>query len=237
MMPSPGEKIAILRDYLQPALKQRDLAKKLGVSTSLIGMWESDSQQVPRKRLEELQDLFGVPVSWFLEDTDTVPPLPMLAKEMPAIYTSGKLLSVGGIPMAKVPVVGKVAAGNESFGDHSGQFVSVPTVLTHVPGVTGWEVEGDSMMPHLQPGDIALFKPHSQPRTNGVPFLIRQGPEHRCKVLKYESGNWVLHSFNPRYPDEPFPERAQIIGYLVGWYRSKGTRETMDSDSAGLSFN
>lgn len=193
-------------------------------SRSVVANWENGRNNVPHDKVLLIARSLGIAPDWFFDGLDTAPP------------SASRLLSITGAPMVEIPIAGKVAAGSSVFGDASAT-VLVPTSLGHVPGVTAWQVEGDSMYPHLLPGDIALFKPHSTMRV-GIPFLIQQVEprELRCKLLRFGSGpgEIVLHSLNPIYPDEAMPSGAELLGFLIGWYRSHGTRETMDFDSSGL---
>lgn len=135
--------------------------------------------------------------------------------------------------MAALPVVGSVAAGEGQYNvDSELETVFVPERLAQIGGI-GWMVEGESMMPLLEPGDVAIFREHRQPRRN-YPFLVKSADGmYRVKILAWSNDEWMLESLNPKFIPEPFGSHA-LLGYLIGWYRSRGTRETMDSDPHGL---
>ena len=52
---------------------QRELAKKLNVSVSTVGMWESTSQIPTAKKLLEVAALFNVSVDTLLDASDITP--------------------------------------------------------------------------------------------------------------------------------------------------------------------
>lgn len=146
------------------------------------------------------------------------------------------LRTVRGTPMASVKVIGRVSAGEgSSENDLIEDELRVPASLAQLGG-SGWLVQGDSMMPLLEPGDVALFREFPQPR-RGYPFLV-QSPdgEYRVKVIDYDRGGWILKSLNKFYKDEPLGHH-RVLGYLIGWYRTRGARETLDSDPNGLKLD
>jgi len=156
-----------------------------------------------------------------------------VSASFPATANPNVLKSVRGLPMSKVRVIGRVAAGEGAAdNDHIDDELYVPSTLANLGG-SGWLVQGDSMMPLLEPGDVALFREFPQPR-RGYPFLV-QSPdgEYRVKVIDYDQGHWILKSLNRHYSDESLGHH-RILGYLIGWYRVRGARETLDSDPNGL---
>ncbi len=154
--------------------------------------------------------------------------------KLPASWPDeGKLVSLSGFPLAPIKVIGSVAAGEGAYTvDWPEREIYVPQALANLGGL-GWLVDGDSMMPDLQPGMVAIFKEHRSPRP-GMTFLV-ESPEKalRVKTLEWRNNGWILVSTNPAYPSEPLGDYA-LLGYLIGWYRQVGKRETLDSDPDGL---
>lgn len=194
-------------------LNARQFADKLGLTHSRYRNYEyGQVKNIPKDVLESARRVSAM---------------------YPASTDSTILKSVRGLPMAKVRVIGRVSAGegaNEN--DYIEDELYVPSSLANLGG-SGWLVQGDSMMPLLEPGDVALFREFPQPR-RGYPFLV-QSPDgdYRVKVIDYEKGEWILKSLNRHYPDESLGHH-RILGYLIGWYRVRGARETLDSDPNGL---
>ncbi|HLO98025.1 MAG TPA: S24 family peptidase [Fimbriimonas sp.] len=137
--------------------------------------------------------------------------------------------------MAKLPVVGRTGAGEGATNvDIQGEEIWVPMSLQRIGGI-GYVIDGESMMPALQQGDVALFREMRQPR-NGHTFLLSKENHYLCKNIGWNGKTWVMESLNPdkeRYPDQPLDD-WQILGMLVGWYRSVGSYEKLEADPNGL---
>lgn len=155
------------------------------------------------------------------------------ALKMPATWPQVPRIPVNAItpmPTGNLRVLGSVGAGDgaDAIDEDS---IPVPLSMCGADRV-GWIVEGESMLPMLQPGDIAIFKASPQPRQN-YPNLVRT-PEgkYRTKIAKVDERGYVLRSLNPSFEDEP--GAVEWKGYLVGIYRVIGFREEMIHDPGGL---
>lgn len=135
--------------------------------------------------------------------------------------------------MAKVPIVGNVSAG---FGNTNVDIVEdeawVPMSLQKLGGI-GYVVDGESMMPSLQPGDVAIFRQMHQPYARFTYLVRTEDAEYRCKNLEWKNNEWTLVSLNPNFRDEPLGG-GQLLGMLIGWYRSIGKYEKLEADPDGL---
>jgi SOS-response transcriptional repressor LexA len=191
---------------------QDDIAKRLGISRGYYATLENGHQATPEHIEDKLKALgYG------------------------KTETDGRRVSLVFGPMAEVPVVGTVSAGpGVTNVDSESGSVYVPMSLQQIGGI-GFVIDGDSMMPALQPGDVALFREMHQPR-NGFTFLLKSDGEFRCKNVVWRSGEWVMESLNQnkeKYPDQALGD-WQILGVLVGWYRSVGSYEKLEADPHGL---
>ena len=147
--------------------------------------------------------------------------------------SEGRRVSLAGLPMAQVPIIGRASAGPGLANvDPDESSIWVPMNLAQIGGV-GWMVDGESMMPALEPGDIALFREHRQPK-RGYTFLVRTPDrEERVKIMDWDGTQWILKSLNPSFAPEPVAGH-ELLGFLIGWYKVRGTREDIASDPAGL---
>ena len=64
-----GDKIKELRKALK--ITQKELGQNVGLSTSSIGMIESNRQGASSEKLREIADFFGVTVDYLLSEGDT----------------------------------------------------------------------------------------------------------------------------------------------------------------------
>ncbi len=63
-----GKRIRKLR--LEQNLKQKDLAAKLGISTSSVGMYERELRQPDAEILKKIADFFNVSIDYILGNSD-----------------------------------------------------------------------------------------------------------------------------------------------------------------------
>lgn len=63
-----GKRIRKLR--LEQNLKQKDLATKLGISTSSVGMYEREERQPDAEILKKIADFFNVSIDYVLGNSD-----------------------------------------------------------------------------------------------------------------------------------------------------------------------
>lgn len=200
-------------------MTQHELSEKLGISRDRWARYEYGHSNIPSHLSEKL-----------------------FALEAGRIYDQG-FVSGGAHDarpasmlfgtMSEIPVVGKTAAGEGATNvDPDNEPIWVPQSLANLGGI-GFVIDGESMMPALQPGDVAVFKQSHTPR-RGFTYLVKTPrDEFRCKNLEWKNNEWTLVSLNQSYPDEHLGE-AQVLGVLVGWYRSIGTYEKLEADPHGL---
>lgn len=199
---------------VQLNLTKRKMAERLGVAENRYKNWEyGRTLKAPKAIMQKAEELLRTP--------NVEPPVSL----RPVSLIFGQLVPIR--------VVGRVAAGN---GEHNVDSIEdqiyVPASLQNVGGFA-YIVDGESMMPALQHGDIAVFKETTTPRRGYTYLLRRQGGEYSVKNLEWRNNAWVMQSLNPAYPEESMVN-VQIIGVLVGWYRSFGTYEKLESDPYGL---
>lgn len=63
-----GKRIRKLR--LEQNLKQKDLAAKLGISTSSVGMYEREERQPDAETLKKIADFFNTSIDYILGNSD-----------------------------------------------------------------------------------------------------------------------------------------------------------------------
>lgn len=144
----------------------------------------------------------------------------------------------GAITETEVPVpyIGRVAASSKvDWSDPLEADLTefVPVHMVNQRGIFCARVQGDSMMPMLQPDDLAVFRAAEFARI-GLIVLYRHD-DTQCvtiKQLKHDGVRPVLHALNPDY--EPEPATGRCVGVLVGFVRQIGKRVATDFDPEGL---
>lgn len=97
-MNSTGERIKVLRQSAN--LTQKQMAKKLGVSASTVGMYEHDRRKPDNKMLVKIGKLFAVTVDYLLGlDEQTNEATEIIAK-MSCRIRNGQGILLNGIPMS-----------------------------------------------------------------------------------------------------------------------------------------
>jgi phage repressor protein C with HTH and peptisase S24 domain len=78
------------------------------------------------------------------------------------------------------------------------------------------KVKGESMIPLMYEGDIAVINVHDRNRVSGGVFAINFNGQAVVKRLKYERREWYLASENPEYRQEPCRNgECQVVGRVV----------------------
>lgn len=207
-MPDSNE---VLRNWREAKkLKQREAADLLGLSRAYYANLEY-GQSIPDRVMDQLKKLgYGDQSS----------------NEM-------KRVSLLFGDMAPIPIAGNVSAGDGNTNvDVDEQSIWVPMSLQKLGGI-GYVVDGESMMPALQPGDVAVFREMHQPYARFTYLVKTEDAEYRCKNLEWRDNQWTLVSLNPNFRDEPLGS-GQLLGMLIGWYRSIGKYEKLEANPDGL---
>lgn len=202
----------------EPKIGYTKLARKIDETYDRLYNMANGRTEPDPVVLEKVRKALGKPADWL--------------KGLP----EGRMVSIAGTPLAPVKVVGNVSGGSGAYNvDPQDELVYVPQTLANIGGL-GWVVEGESMMPELDPGTIALFKEHRSPRRSFTFLVKAKDGDLRVKNLEWMDNEWTLVSLNPKYPPEPLNDH-ELLGYLIGWYKVKGKREEIISDPDGLILN
>lgn len=211
-----GEELRLKR--MELGLTQADFAELLGTTRERYKNWEYSHAEPPIEILEK---------SRALSEHDVTS-----SGEPPNVRPVSLLFG----PMEAIPVVGDVDAGpGVTNVDPDHRKVWVPRNLSNY-GKIGMTIVGESMMPYLQPGDIAVFRESRTPRNGFAHLLKAPDGSFRMKLLRFKNGQFMLESINPnkeKFPDEPLDD-LEITGLLVGWYRLIGSYEKLEGDAHGL---
>lgn len=207
---------------VQPKISVLKLAQTLGVSPNRLAHITQLRTPATPAEVAAIRKALGMPSGW---------PFP---SGRPDGAMPGEVVSLSGVPLVELPIVGSVSAGPGLRNvDSERRRVKVPASLASVAQV-GMIVEGDSMMPLLEENDTACFAERHR-AIHGYPFLVSIPDEgEKIKMTFFERGDWYLASLNEKYARQLYPDGAQIMGLLVGYYRIRGTREIVMIDAAGL---
>ncbi len=227
---SVGMKCVRLAEHL--GMSAQDLADALGVDRTTVYSYKRRSNANPSPQsVQRLRQYlraergYDPGTAWFFDTEDTAPP------------DATQVRSTGGAPVATMPmvpvrVVGTAGAGVGVNADPGPETIFVPANMGSNIDRLAHIVEGDSMMPFLEPGDVGVFREMRWPRPKKV-FLLKDAGGYLIKQVVYERDRFVGRSLNPRYEDLEL-DGVELVGMLVGIYRSVGSYERMEYDSDGL---
>ena len=180
--------MAALSDMLtylrkRQGLTQQQLADKLNMSRSAIGMYETGKREPEIEVLEAFADFYNV-------DMNTLTGRPSSMVTVPAGFQP--------LPqMNEVPLVGAIACGSPILAEQNIEgTVSIPA---------GWHAdftllcEGDSMVPTFQNGDLVAIR--VQPEVeNGEVAAVRIDNEATLKRVYWHEDYIELRPENTAYP-------------------------------------
>ena len=219
--PRIGERIRLARMSLEPvAMRQGDLATRLGVSQARLSNWERGAHVPSVELLRRIATLLGVSIDWLLGDD--VPMLPGGGEVI--VYRSGYRF---------IPVKGAIAAGAPCSTDADLDWIEI----RDWGGATerwGRVIQGHSMTSDrfgadsLLSGDVAVFEDR-RPELGHVVHAFDNGDD-TVKVLRQRNGGPVeLCPLNPSY--EPIDAAGwRVKGVLVMRIRRRehGIVETVE---------
>ncbi len=191
-----SENLKTLRKHQN--LSQEQLADKLNLSRSIVGMWESGQRKPSFETLELLADFFNVRLDDLSgrKNTDSL--------LSPTIATD----------TVTFPVIGEIAAGYDHFAveDWSGETVEIPTYYLKGRKQEDYfvlSVKGDSMYPLYMDNDKVLILKQSTLNYSGEIGAIVYDDCATLKKVEYVKGeDWLkMIPINPQYP----PKRIEGV--------------------------
>lgn len=192
-------RINIKRYREEKGWSQRELAEKLGVKQSAVGMWESGRNNPEYGRLEEIASVFGITIDELINGP--------AAKKKPFI---------------RVPVLGSVPAGVpvqaiedvvdwEELGEE------------YMDGreYVGIVVKGHSMEPTFLDGDVLIVQLQETADTGDDAIVFINGDDATFKRIRRNLKGVTLQPLNPEYEPLTFTNReieelpVRIFGVAV----------------------
>ena len=193
-----------------------DLARDLGIHSNTLRLYEQDKRSPTVGLLEAIADKCQVPIEWFFDEKQ-------LLKVGPATEMSG-LDAYAYIRKAKAHLsAGGGVIPEEEFEEQRYAFVKswLKTVATSEAACILMEVDGASMMPTLEPGDMVLVDQGRQDLISDGIYAFGEGDVINIKRLQRIHPLVRIVSDNPdtiRYPSrEVDPTTIRIIGRVV-WF-------------------
>ena len=219
-MESFGERLKKIRKLRN--ITQLELTQLSGVAQSSISQYESSKTRTPTIDIaRKLAEALDVSVDYLLGNTDDpTPPKKIEIKDK--INLKENVVAFVG----RVPILGRVAAGKpvpaiqEALG-----WMDIPAPYKKLGIDFALVIDGDSMSPRLNKGDLALIHMQNDAENGEIAIVIINGNDGVCKQFFKKESSVVLHSINPEYDDiiipaEQWDEECKVVGVVVARFEN-----------------
>ena len=164
------------------SLTQAELAKKLGVAPSTVGMYERGQREPDFETLEKIAVYFSVNMNTLLGKDNVF--------DKAGGYISG----------VKIPVLGKVAAGIPITAvENILDYEEISTEMAASGDYVALKIQGSSMEPRMYEGDVVIVRVQSTVEHGEVAVVMVDGSEATVKKVQFLSNGILLQPFNSSY--------------------------------------
>lgn len=189
-------------------LTQDELAKRLEISRSTIGMYEKGAREPDFETLTLIADYFNVDVDFLLGRTNKTTYIPHAA---PAAK-KGTTIKILGHVAAGIPIEAIEDVIDEE---------EIPEELAKTGEFFGLKINGNSMEPDIHDGDTVIVRKQNDAESDEIVIALVNGNDGVCKRLKKYTDSIALISLNPSYEPMFFSQEeidnkpVRIVGKVV----------------------
>lgn len=196
-------------DKLRELRKQNDftqseIAKKLNISQQTYSNYESESTQAPHEILKQLAQIFNVSVDYLLENENN--------KNSSSTSKSNR-----------IPVLGKIPAGIPiNMIEDILDYEEIPVNwLTSGKEYFALKVQGDSMSPKFQSGDVLIVKKQDDCENGAFAIVAVNGDDATFKKVIKKEDSIILQPLNDKYEPTIYTNKqieqlpVRILGIVV----------------------
>mgnify|MGYP000205597533 CR=1 FL=1 len=202
-MASLSDMLVYLRK--REGFSQQELADKLGMTRSAIGMYETGKREPDLETLEAFADFYNVDMNT-LTGRHNAQALPANIIPLPK--------------MKKVPLVGQIACGTPILAEQNvTDYVDLPT---HIHADYALTCKGDSMVNiGISDGDIVYIREQTEVENGQIAAVMVGDEEATLKRFYYQDDMIQLVAENSSYPPKIFVGDAisqiRIVGRAVAF--------------------
>lgn len=186
-------------------LSQNELAQKLGLAASTIGMYETGKREPNIETLEAIADYFNVDMNFLLGEPENI------------------IKKIGGVPYTtskRIPILGYISAGLPLYAEEHIEGYTY-TDLNHGSEYFALRVKGDSMTAaQIFDNNILIVRKQSTVENGEIAVVIVDGENATVKRF-YQKGDIVTlspQSLNPQHLPQVYDLKQitiRIIGKVV----------------------
>lgn len=206
-MPSFADMLAYLRK--RDGYSQTELADKLKISRSAIGMYESGKREPDFETLEALADTFNVNMDTLLGKADDIKTPPLPSNLIPARFR-------------QAPLIGEIACGTPILAEQN--IIDYIDVPEHIQCDFALKCQGRSMINlGVQDGDIVYIRSQPEVQNGQIAAVIVDGMEAEATLKKFYRYDNQIVLIPANDDDKPFVytgeemARVQVQGLAVGF--------------------
>ena len=206
-MPSFADMLSYLRK--RDGYSQTELADKLKISRSAIGMYESGKREPDFETLEALADTFNVNMDTLLGKADDIKTPPLPSNLIPARFR-------------QAPLVGEIACGTPILAEQN--IIDYIDVPEHIQCDFALKCRGNSMIDlGVKDGDVVYIRSQPEVQNGQVAAVIVDGAESEAtlkKFFRYDNHVMLIPANSEEAPFAFYGEemsRVHVQGLAVGF--------------------
>lgn len=187
-------------------LTQQQLADRLGLSRSTIGMYEKGEREPDFETSELIADFFNVRLDFLLD-----------RKKNPFVSALNEKKNKN-----LIPVLGRVTAGIPMDAvEYIVDYEEISEDMASKGDYFGLQIKGDSMEPKFSEGDVVIVRKQSTIQSGEIAIVLINGGEATIKKVMLFDGGINLVPSNQAYEVKTFTNEqieklpVQILGKVV----------------------
>ena len=196
---------------------QRAFAEKLGMSQQNYANYESGKQGLKSDLIERICDTFGCSAEWLLCLDGKNHDLAGIPGAHP----------VRGVPMVKVPLVGRVhagPAGDPDVYEEADEFIDIPQSYLDIdPECVAVDFEGDCMLPDFGDATSLIVSPNSPFGNGSIVIASIDGADYVVRRMEQNARELRLKASNKAYEDivvsRDEEHEVEFKGKVLGCFR------------------
>lgn len=183
---------------------QRDISELLGITPSAVSLWESGKNNMDWKAASILAKRFHVTPEYLLGETNIIDQMaPSMQKE-------------GGV---RIPVLGTIRAGIPIAAiEDVDDWEEITAAQAKTGEFVALRVKGDSMLPDIKDGDIAIIRRQETIESGQIAVVIVNGDEATIKKVRLSPDGIMLIGFNTAVYEPKFYSKDEIADLPVRIY-------------------
>jgi len=190
-------------------LDQATLAAKLDVATRTLQRWEKGEQVPDAVALGKISGITGTLTNWLLTGEGGMYAHQNGGRER----TNGeKEFAFHRVKLIRIPMLSSVPGGRPNLifhPDHIEKYITVDDVKD--ANAFALKVDGDSMSPRIENGDVIIVSPKREVRTGDI-CVVRVDEEDTVKKVTFEDGYVHLVPLNHDY--EPVSVKKKDVAFI-----------------------